>query len=394
MISNRHCRACRKSDLFEVLDLGSMPLAGDFRKLGEANKLYPLAIDGCESCGALQVREAIDHSILFNSHYAYVSSTIPALVKHFENYASAVALPPDRKGSKTLLEIGCNDGIFLLPLRRSGYRVTGIDASKNVALMARDKGLDVKIARFNLQSAKELLNEYGPFDVVTCSNVFAHNPDVNEFAQAVCMVLNPSGEFWVEVHSAHGLYTDLQWDCFYHEHCFYWTIHALSSLLERYGLKLKKYETTPMHGGALRAAFSRRGRPAPIQEPPLTPKAWIRFGQRCHHNRALIQSSLSQLPIKYAYGAAGRAVMLINWTGIAKHLEFVVDGSPLRYGKAIPNTSVPIISEEEFFKEKNPDGWCFVTAHNYLAGIRKKVEDHFPKQFIRFVTPLPDVQIQ
>ena len=391
------CRACESAAFYEVLDLGNMPLAGDFRPAGESNCLYPLAIDGCESCGLLQVRKIVDPSTIFTSDYSFSSSTVPGLVQHFGDYAKEVALPVGEVPSKRLLEVGCNDGVFLDPLGRVGYEVVGIDASENVVGMARNKGLDVCAGFFGLQTAKDLLNRYGHFDVITCSNVFAHNPLVNEFIEAVDALLDPrQGEFWVEVHSAHKLYDGLQWDCFYHEHCFYWTIHALRKCLEKHGYKLMRYKTTSMHGGALRAVFSKsKGSPKiELVEKELTSHCWQDFTKRCERSRDLIQGCVEKLPIHYAYGAAGRAVTLINWTEIGGHLDFVVDGSPLRFGKSIPNTSLPIISEEIFFKKEDLPPWCFVTAHNYLEGIKKKVNSHFPDKHTWFVTPLPCVAIQ
>ncbi len=389
------CRACGSSSLFEVLDLGKMPLAGDFRPMGETNELYPLAIDGCETCGVLQVRETVPSSLLFHPRYCYGSSTVPGLVRHFEHYAvEAASANFDNKNPQLLLEVGCNDGVFLQPLKKAGYRVVGIDASENVAKMAQSRGLDVHVGFFNQESAKALRSQYGLFDVVTCSNVFAHNPQVKEFIEAVNLLLKPTGEFWVEVHSAHGLYEGLQWDCFYHEHCFYWTIHALVYFMEKTGYLLKNYQLTPMHGGALRAVFSRGGTLTPVREKKISTKQWVDFGKRCKKSKSQIQSRLADLPLRYAYGAAGRAVVLINWTGIAERLQFVVDGSPLRYGKAIPNTRVPIISEDEFFRKSDLNEWCFVTAHNYLSDIRQKVERNFKNRSFRFVTPLPDVEIE
>lgn len=370
-----------------------MPLAGRFSKERLKNELYPLVIDGCRRCGVLQVRETVDRSLLFNPQYCYRSSTIPWLVRYFEEYAEEKSLS-STKTRKRLLEIGCNDGIFLSPLRRAGYDAVGIDASENVALAARSRGLRVHLGFFGREKAEELLNCHGRFDVVACSNVFAHNPAVGDFAEGVDLLLKAGGEFWVEVHSAQALYEGLQWDCFYHEHCFYWTIHALCFFWERYGYRLKSYRTTSMHGGSIRAVFSKGRKRTSISHKRLSSDDWLEFRKRCLRSRELIRSTIRQLPVDYAYGAAGRAVVLIHWTGVADRLKFVVDGSPLRFGKLIPGTMVPIISEREFFGRKRQNGWCFVTAHNYLADIRKKAERHFPSQSIRFITPLPDVRIQ
>lgn len=388
------CRNCASEELFEVLDMGQMPLAGDFRPKGEKNKLYALAIDCCDRCGLLQVRDLVPHEVIFHSNYSYASSTVPGLVKHFGEYARQRALPQG-SAQKKLLEVGCNDGVFLEPLSRAGYQVVGIDASENVAAMARNKGLDVHAGTFGAETAAKLESKYGKFDVVTCSNVFAHNPLVNAFVEGVKKVLAPTGEFWVEVHSAHSLHQDLQWDCFYHEHCFYWTIHALQKCLGAAGLKLKEWTTTPMHGGAIRAVFSHAGEALTPNVPELSRKDWEAFKAGCLRSQRLIHDSVKSLPIDYAYGAAGRAVTLINWAGIAGELKYVVDGSPLRFGKNIPGTELPVVSEQSFFAGEHPSNdWCFITAHNYLDGIREKVSKAFSDRPMKWVTPLPNVTIR
>lgn len=388
------CRGCDSEALFDTLDMGDLPLAGDFRELGASCERYPLTIVGCESCGLLQVRENVASDLLFGPNYCYSSSTVPGLVRHFTAYARERASLPEA-GRKKLLEVGCNDGVFLDPLRRAGYQVVGVDASDNVASMARENGLEALTGVFTPASARDIARRYGRFDIVTCSNVFAHNPAVNDFVQAVDSVLNPEeGEFWIEVQSAHHLFNGLQWDCFYHEHCFYWTIHSLRPCLERHGYKLRQYQMTSMHGGGIRAVFSKSGKAVEIEEEPLTPKHWIRFGDACRRSRQLINDSVKNLGLSYAYGAAGRAVVLINWAEIADRLDFVVDGSPLRFGKVIPNTNVPIISETEFFETPLSGDYCFVTAHNYLDDIKEKIESKFRGRFIKYVTPLPHVCIQ
>lgn len=392
MTSN--CKVCGSSALYEILDMGEMPLAGDFRPLGERNQLFSLAIDGCESCGVLQIREIVDQSLLFGPTYCYASSTVPGLVRHFDAYARFFSSRYGSGCKKRVFEVGCNDGVFLSPLSKLGFEVVGIDASDNVATMARKKGLDVHTGFLGMNKAQQLANQYGKFDIVTCSNVFAHNPNVNDFIEAVDCLLDEKGEFWIEVHSAHHLFDGLQWDCFYHEHCYYWTLQALERCLGTYDFRLKHYETTPMHGGALRAAFCKSGQSVPIVEQSLSPDDWRKFGENCLRSREVIRECIHHLPINYAYGAAGRAVMLINWAQIADSLEFVVDGSPLRFNKAIPNTSVPIISEEEFFSLTKVNDWCFVSAHNYLEGIRGKVDAAFPDKKMKYVVPLPYVTIK
>jgi predicted TPR repeat methyltransferase len=382
------CRACSGA-LVEVIDMGNMPLAGDFRLLGEKNALFPLAVDVCAACGLLQVREVPPLDTLFNEHYSYASSTIGSLVEHFRTYAE---LASHCDVGRKLLEVGCNDGIFLKPLRQLGFDVVGIDASNNVAEMARACGLRVQTGIFNESKAKALVSEHGRFDIITCSNVFAHNPDINGFLAGVSVALSETGEFWVEVHSALALHATLQWDCFYHEHCFYWTPDALVNALRRWGFYPISVQATSMHGGGIRARFSRRETASDLELPQLDVKDWLTFSQRAIRSRDVLADSIARLEIEYAYGAAGRAVTLINWARLP--LAYVVDGSPLRAGKAIPNMDIPIISESEFRDRPLISDWCLVSAHNYVDSIAMKVRDWFPDNDVKFVTPLPHVTIR
>jgi hypothetical protein len=50
-------------------------------------------------------------------------------------------------------------------------------------------------------------------------------------------------------------------------------------------------------------------------------------------------------------------------------IRYVVDASPLRYGKYMPGTLNPIISPDDF-RSKSPE-LILVTAWNYLENIKK-----------------------
>lgn len=375
-----------------VLDLGMMPLAGDFRPVGEINERYPLAIDGCRVCGLLQVREPVPFETLFGPDYHYASSTVPSLVRHFESYAEAVSGKYYPRGTR-ILEVGCNDGIFMEPLIRRGFDVVGLDASDNVAEMARRKGLWAHTGRFDADMADALTRVSGRFNVVTCSNTFAHDPNLSGFLDALDLALGTGGEFWVEVHDAISILDGLQWDFFYHEHCLYWTIHSLCDALSRRGYSLLRWGRTPMHGGSIRAAF--RKDVTPIVSMPgdrlPTPQDWQAFARRAWRSKEILKECVHWLPVRYAYGASGRATTMINWSAIGDRIAFVVDGSPLRYGKAVPGTGIPIKSEEEFFSNI-PPGWCLVTAFTHIDDIRRKVETRAGRP-VTMVTPIPQVSV-
>ena len=61
--------------------------------------------------------------------------------------------------------------------------------------------------------------------------------------------------------------------------------------------------------------------------------------------------------------------MWVNACGM-DYLEAVVDASPLRAGKLMPGTHTRIVSPDEF-RQATDASVVFVTAWNYLEGIRK-----------------------
>ena len=66
-----NCRACNGTDLHSVLDLGALPLAGGFLANQNAiarEKLYPLEIHSCASCGLVQLLNPVDPEILFQDY--------------------------------------------------------------------------------------------------------------------------------------------------------------------------------------------------------------------------------------------------------------------------------------------------------------------------------------
>src|SRR5450631_2716379 len=80
----------------------------------------------------------------------------------------------------------------------------------------------------------------------------AHVPDINDFVAGICAVLRPDGVAVVETPYVVRFLEDREFDTIYHEHVFYYSLTAVSSLVKRYGLKVVDVEQIPMHGGSLR----------------------------------------------------------------------------------------------------------------------------------------------
>ena len=392
------CRGCAKDTVRPFFDLGELPLAGGFltKEQVAAEQCYPLLVSVCESCGLVQIVEPVDPEVLFQD-YSFKTGTVPGLVRHFDAYAEWIA---ETLRPESAIEFGCNDGTLVAALAQRGIRSLGVDLSANITEMAREQGRDVLTGAFAPDIVDELRSRIGKVDLITGSNVFAHNADPGGILEAADALLAPDGVLCLEVMYAGDLLEQLQWDTLYHEHLTFYSLGTLGRLLRRHGFEPIMALRIPMHGGSLRLAAARKNRRevgasvadlgAWEQESDLNePRTWDGFSADCHRRIDLFGDTMRRLSERAAiwgYGAAGKATMWVNACDMS-YLEAVVDASPLRYGKLMPGTHTPIVSPEEFAGHQ-PE-YVFVSAWNYLDAIRSNE----PQYKGYWIVPLPEMRI-
>lgn len=395
------CRACGATTV-PILKMGNLPLAGDFAAGPEA-KRYPLTLQYCDRCDLLQTREIIPHKVLFNADYGYASSTVPALVDHFRALAEHISTFSHENAA--VLEVGCNDGVLLKHLPAFNLRGVGVDASANVVALAQAAGLPAHHLSFGAETwpAALALNAGQLYDTVTCSNVFAHNADPNGFLEAVRHCLKVEGILVVEVHDAAELQAKLQWDCLYHEHCFYWSEGSLTRILARHGFALAEVARTSMHGGALRVT-ARKTRELTLGDvrvySSLTVEFWQQFAARAERSWAALDYVLRVFHGSGAkvvlYGAAGRATTLVNWARLAGSFACAFDGSPLRHGKHVPGTSIRIFPESQLRDYLRTNGGSVVVLGAWHLGepLVMKAQQLAQGSGALIISPLPEIVIR
>lgn len=392
------CRGCGAQAVRAFFDLGEMPLAGGFlseKQIRDENR-YPLVVGVCDVCGLVQIVHPIDPDILFQD-YSFATGTVPGLVKHFEEYAdwiNAVLAPT------SVIEFGSNDGTLIDALTRRGMQALGVDLSANITEAARERGRNVIMAAFGTAAVPELLERTGRVDLITGSNVFAHNAQPGDILDAAAELLADDGFLCLEVMYAGDLLEQLQWDTLYHEHLTFYSLGSLEKLLARHGFELFGAQRIPMHGGSLRLTAARKGAHAPDDSVHVLQQweakkqlnrssTWDGFADACRRRIDVFGDTMRRLSSRasiWGYGAAGKATMWVNACEMS-YLENMVDASPLRYGRLMPGTHTPIVSPDEF-RQHHPD-YVFVSAWNYLDAIRANE----PQYTGRWIVPLPEMRI-
>jgi hypothetical protein len=92
-----------------------------------------------------------------------------------------------------------------------------------------------------------------------------------------------------------------------------------------------------------------------------------------------------------AYGAAAKGTVLMHSCGIDPQLiEFVVDRNPLKQGRYMPGTAIPIL-DVAALREKAPD-LCLLFAWNHAAEIARQQSEYLDNGG-SFVVPFPEPTI-
>ena len=379
-----HCRGCGSTNLVTLHDFGMQPLAGNYPTKPNSvtpAKRYPLDLTQCRFCGLLQVTNLPPINEVFHDDYRYSSSTVPGLVRHFNEYAQWLA--QRFHSEERIFEFGCNDGVLIEKLQHLGFDCAGIDASDNVASLAREKGLNVATGFLNMDFVVENGHER-QYDIVTCSNVLAHIHDLSGTLQAVHALLRKNGYFVIEVHDGRLLSIEGQFDTVYHEHLTYFTENSLKRLLTNSGFQFIECIRTSMHGGGLRFVTQLIDSPDAgehIETPVMLLNDFVTPAvDRCRAELERLYETHGPL---VGYGAAGRSQMFINFTHSGEFFSQVFDDSPLRQGRYIAGTDIPITPYND------QCGNCAVIlAWNYAADIAAKIRGHF----VDVVTLLPETK--
>jgi hypothetical protein len=405
MAEQNRCRHCREEMTLVLADLGDVPIANDLAPADDpaGSVASPLKVMVCSSCRLAQTVDVKDAADLFRSDYCYFSSASTGWVDHARRYVDAMVARFDLPPGARHVELASNDGYLLQFSRQHALNALGIEPCASVANAALEKGLPTRIAFFSRAYAAELREQGWQADLITANNVFAHVPDINDFALGIHDLLNPEGVATIEVQHLLRLMQCNQFDTIYHEHFSYYSLLSARRVFEAAGLRLFDVEELPTHGGSLRY-FLCRADASHVETPNVArvlaeeqeygldgDDAYRRFAENVAGVRQSLRALLTSLKADgqrvAAYGAPAKGTTLLNVCGVDTALvEFTVDKSPSKQGKAIPGVGIPIHAPE-MIASRRPD-YVLILPWNLKDEIVEEVGGAAGWQ-PKFITPIP-----
>jgi SAM-dependent methyltransferase len=403
------CRACGARSLLPVLSLGRTPLANQLlgqAELAAEQQVYPLDLGYCGACSLVQITHTVPPEDLF-SDYVYFSSFSDAMLAHSKELAQRITQERSLGPADLVIEIASNDGYLLQYYKELGIEVLGIEPARNIAEVARERGIPTLTEFFGQDLADQLSRKGTRAAVVHANNVMAHVPDINQFAGGLYTILADHGMAFIEVPYVREMISRREFDTIYHEHVFYFSLIALTNLFARHHLEVVDVELIPLHGGSLlltvaRVASAHTATPrvgAMLEEERRIGMAsfayYEGFSREVQALRDELRRVLFDLKAKgarlAAYGAAAKGSTLLNYAEVGREtLDFVVDRSPHKQGKFMPGVRLPIRAPSALLDEK-PD-YVLLLTWNFKDEILAQQEP-YRRAGGKFIVPLPSVSI-
>lgn len=391
-MNRKVCGGCQGTDLELVLDLGWSPLANAFlNDPSDPEQKYPLRLVMCMSCHLVQMEYVVPDSVLFDDNMFYTGTSSPELQ---EPIARKLMSRYGDNGPLKTLEIGCNDGSLMHYFDNAGWPILGVDPAQGPTQTARDRNLDVWTVPLNTGYAEDIRTDYGQFQLIIGNNVLAHVSDLNDFLQSVQRLLAFDGVAVFQFQYLGDLVAGNMFDHVYHEHRHFFSLDALHEQLIRNGLTIDRVWRTSAQGGSVEVAVVHGRAGARNMDPWLhSRQTMLSLQPRVTYLADKLAGLVAGFEHVAGYGASAKSTTLLNYARI-DNLVYVVDLTPVKWGKYTPGTHIPIISPEQEQEEDYPDAYLLL-VWNYLGRILRESKDYFgpDQQSAKWIVPIPFPQV-
>lgn len=400
------CRHCSTELTHTFLDLGFAPPSNAYltrSDLTKPEKYYPLKVMVCDQCWLVQTEDYAQADELFDSEYAYFSSTSTSWLEHAKRYSEKMTQELGLNEKSHVIEVASNDGYLLKNFVANSIPCLGIEPTASTAAAAEALGIPVLREFFGEQLGGQLAKEGRAADLIAGNNVYAHVPDINDFTRGLKAALKPSGTITLEFPHLMRLVEFNQFDTIYHEHFSYLSLYTVTKIFKAAGLRIWNVEELPTHGGSLRIYGCHESDAR--QDLPIAQEILEREKQRGLQDLTIysaFQSKADAIKNDFleflitqkklgkkvaAYGAAAKGNTLLNYAGVKPDLlPFVCDAAIAKQNKFMPGSHIPILNPDAIFKE----GLDFVVILPW--NIAKEVREQnaeLVKSGVKFVTAVP-----
>ena len=200
-------------------------------------------------------------------------------------------------------------------------------------------------------------------------------------------LINKDGIIIIEVQYLLNTLKDLTFDNIYHEHYNYWSLTSLNYFFKQFKLKIFRAEHINTHGGSLRIYINKSNKFKIEKNIKQILKresefgidnyeTYKNFGKKIYKIRKNVLKNIKNLKKNnykiIGYGAPAKATTALNFFGITKEIDYIIEDNKLKHNKYIPGVKIPIRSKKNF---SNKNTIILVLAWNFFEDIKKNNKD-------------------
>ena len=403
------CRHCSSELKHTFLDLGFAPPSNAYLMKDDLTKpetYYPLKVMVCDQCWLVQTEDYAQADQMFDSNYAYFSSTSTGWLEHAKRYVEKLTQDLSLNENSLVVEVASNDGYLLKNFVEMKIPCLGIEPTASTAKVAEALGIPVLQEFFGEKLGKQLSQEGRQADLIVGNNVYAHVPDINDFTLGLATTLKLGGTITLEFPHLMRLIEFNQFDTIYHEHFSYLSLFTVKRIFEAAGLRIWNLEELSTHGGSLRIYGCHEDdarHTLPVVQVILDEEkkrglqnlsVYEAFQEKANAiKNEFLEFLITQKKLGNkvaAYGAAAKGNTLLNYAGIKTDLlPFVCDAALAKQGKFLPGSHIPIYDPNALFNE--PLDCVIILPWNISEEVvrqNQKLKD----AGLKFVTAIPELR--
>jgi len=386
----------------ELIEFKNIALSNDLlESKNDKPNLYDLKVVFDDDTKLVQVVNNVDSNKMFNSTYVYDSSRSMTMLKHFEE----AALSLQRRFKPELsLEIGSNSGIFIKHFPND--KSVAVEPCTNFSDLTSEMGIKTYGEFWDKSTQEKVVSENGKFRLIFSANTISHVQNLNETLELIRDSLTDDGVFVLETPSFLEVLKYNAFDQFYHEHQSYFSYISVKNIVERLGMRIFDLEKHSVHGGTYRFFICKEDSlfVNAIDDRIIEEEIMFEVDNydklssvmdTIKHNITEIKRVIEEIKSDghsvVGYGATAKFTNVMNMCGLNdNHIDYVLDTTPLKNNKWIPNTNVQIKAYEPS-KVKDID-YFYLGAWNYKNEVIRK-EFQFLRNGGMFITHIPKVTI-
>lgn len=351
------CRVCDSDNIKQILDVGLQPIGNRFvRFRGEKETLFPLRFNLCHDCGMIQLAELVPVEEL-KPRFDWITYNEPE--DHLDTMVEMLIGLPGINADSRFLGISFKDDTTLRRFEKKGFtRTNRVDPEADLGILDKGTGIETLQCRITPEWMRKVAISRGRADMVIGRHVLEHAYNLKVFLGGLKELVVPGGYVVIEVPDCSRAIEQCDYTTLWEEHVVYFSPSTFRRCLEEAGFLITKFVSYPYAFEDSLVCVAQMNEGAALSQKEDVSKDLAdaqHFAKMFKGHGSKVRSYLEnyrQNNGKVAmFGAGHLACVYINFFGLQKLVDFVVDDNSNKKGLFMPGSQLPIFNSQALLDE-------------------------------------------